>query len=75
MTLVGHDVAELADVEDSPAIGRDLRIRGQLKIKDVLNRQSLSGASARTFAEASKVEQAISQMALIAARMTQAPSQ
>jgi hypothetical protein len=35
MALIGHDVAELANIDDAFTVGRNLRIAGQLEVEDI----------------------------------------
>jgi hypothetical protein len=44
---VGHDVGELADVDHSPAVGRDLRVSRILDIEYIHHRQSLRAVAGR----------------------------
>src|SRR5215471_18623776 len=39
MPLVGHDVVELPHIDDALPVGRDLRIGGQLEVKDIVDGQ------------------------------------
>ena len=46
--LVGHDIVELPHVDDALSVRRDLRIRSELELEDILNHERFDGACARS---------------------------
>ena len=74
MALIGHDIAEPADIDDALTVRGDLRVRGEAEIEDILNGQSFGGApGTRAFGGASISKRPTNEKTILSRRTVQPP--